>query len=47
MNVKAGNFHKGDEKTFYTAIWGFYLTLLSLFAFWNYLLVMELKYNLL
>lgn len=30
MNVKPGNFHKGDEKALYPAIWGIYLTSLSL-----------------
>lgn len=30
MNVKRGNFHKGDEKTLYPASWGFYLTSLAL-----------------
>lgn len=30
MNVKTGNFHKTEEETLYTAVWGFYLTSLFL-----------------
>lgn len=54
MNVKPGNFHKGDEKTLYPHIWGFYFDLTlsdfqqcGLFGFQSYLLIVELKYNLL